>query len=286
MCSTVAKPGTSAQDTGPLTELAHCLGRHFSTPARQRYATRGLDPPHRLVYLLDHEYTQRGLSWERLKGADAERAALLHAAAGQAGCESVLALWLLLVSTGLRRGEALGLTWSDVDLNSRQLRVRRNLQRVKGRLVFGTPKTARLLRTIALLASCVARLRERREQQVQERAEAGMDWQPLDIQPDGLVFTTLTGTALDPRNLNRSLAALCAKAKLRPIRVHDLRHTCASLMLAEGVAVRTIMETLGHSTISMTLNTYAHIMETTLREAADRMDDALGCPCREPHPPW
>ncbi|AUY48309.1 2OG-Fe(II) oxygenase [Streptomyces sp. CB01881] len=88
----LAKPGTSAQDTGPLAELAHCLDQHFSTPARQRYATRDLDPPNRLVYLLDHEYTQRGLSWERLKGADAERAALLRAAAGQAGCESVLAL--------------------------------------------------------------------------------------------------------------------------------------------------------------------------------------------------
>ncbi|WP_245205605.1 tyrosine-type recombinase/integrase [Kitasatospora sp. RG8] len=185
-------------------------------------------------------------------------------------------LWLLLVSTGLRRGEVLALTWTDIDLEARQLRVRRNLQRVKGHLVFGTPKTARSRRTIALPASCVARLRERREQQIQERAEAGMDWQPLDIQPDGLVFTTLTGTALDPRNLNRSLATLCTKAKLRRIRVHDLRHTCASMMLASGVAVRTIMETLGHSTISMTLDTYAHIMETTLREAADRMDDALG----------
>ncbi len=185
-------------------------------------------------------------------------------------------LWLLLISTGLRRGEVLGLTWNDIDLTSRQLRVRRNLQRVKGHLVFGTPKTARSLRTIALPISCVARLHERREQQVQERAEAGLDWQPLDIQPDGLVFTTLTGTALDPRNLNRSLAALCTKAGLRPIRVHDLRHTCASLMLAEGVAVRTIMETLGHSTISMTLDTYAHVMQTTLREAADRMDDVLG----------
>ncbi|MGW2251078.1 2OG-Fe(II) oxygenase [Kitasatospora sp. NPDC001660] len=88
----LSRPGTSAQDTGPLTELAHCLDQHFSTPPTQRYATRDLDPPNRLVYLLDHEYTQRGLSWEQLKGADAERAALLRAAAGQAGCESVLAL--------------------------------------------------------------------------------------------------------------------------------------------------------------------------------------------------
>ncbi|MFF3328948.1 hypothetical protein ACFYWX_05210 [Streptomyces sp. NPDC002888] len=88
----LAEPGTSAEVSGPLAELAHSLGRHFGSPAKPRYGTRELDPPTRLVYLLDHEYTQRGLSWERLKGADAGRAALLRAAAAQAGCESVLAL--------------------------------------------------------------------------------------------------------------------------------------------------------------------------------------------------
>ncbi|UIX32030.1 2OG-Fe(II) oxygenase [Streptomyces sp. GQFP] len=88
----LAEPGTSAEASGPLAELAHSLRRHFGSPAKPRYGTRELDPPTRLVYLLDHEYTQRGLSWERLKGADAGRAALLRAASGQAGCESVLAL--------------------------------------------------------------------------------------------------------------------------------------------------------------------------------------------------
>lgn len=186
------------------------------------------------------------------------------------------ALWHLLISTGLRRGEVLGLTWEDIDLTGRQLRVRRNLQRVKGRLIFGTPKTARSVRTIALPESCIVRLAQHKERQKQERAEAGDDWRPLDHQPHELAFTTLTGTALDPRNLNRSLTALCQQANVRRVRVHDLRHTCASLLLEQGVAVRTIMETLGHSTITMTLDTYGHVMETTLREAASRMDDALG----------
>jgi integrase len=185
-------------------------------------------------------------------------------------------LWHLLISTGLRRGEVLALTWDDIDLETRQLRVRRNLQRVNGHLIFGTPKTARSRRTIALPTSCVARLRQHQERQAQVRADAGADWCPLDDQPERLVFTSLTGTPLDPRNLNRSLAALCKRANLRPVRVHDLRHTAASLMLAEGVAVRTIMETLGHSTITMTLDTYAHLTETTLRDAADRMDGVLG----------
>ncbi|MFJ9807330.1 tyrosine-type recombinase/integrase [Streptomyces sp. NPDC101158] len=70
------------------------------------------------------------------------------------------------------------------------------------------------------------------------------------------------------------LTILCTKAKVRRVRVHDLRHTCASLLLAQGVDARIIMETLGHSTITMTLDTYAHVMQTTLRAAADRMDDA------------
>ncbi|HKS47973.1 MAG TPA: 2OG-Fe(II) oxygenase [Amycolatopsis sp.] len=81
-----------APATGPATELAHCLTEHFTTPATSRYGGRDLGTPNRLVFLLDHEYTQRGLNWRRLKGADAERAALVRAAAEQAGCDAVLAL--------------------------------------------------------------------------------------------------------------------------------------------------------------------------------------------------
>jgi hypothetical protein len=81
-----------AQGAGPVADVAHCLTGHFTAPATRRYGAGGLDPPNRLVFLLDHEYTQRGLNWNRLKGADAERAALLRAAAERAGCEAVLAL--------------------------------------------------------------------------------------------------------------------------------------------------------------------------------------------------
>ncbi|GAB3460541.1 2OG-Fe(II) oxygenase [Actinophytocola sediminis] len=88
----LADTESAARVTGPTTELAHCLTEHFTTPATQRYGRQDLDPPNRLVFLLDHEYTQRGLTWHRLKGVDAERAALLRAAAKQAGCETVLAL--------------------------------------------------------------------------------------------------------------------------------------------------------------------------------------------------
>ncbi|MCQ4082463.1 site-specific integrase [Streptomyces sp. RB6PN25] len=186
------------------------------------------------------------------------------------------ALWLLLVSTGLRRGEVLALTWQDIDLDKGQLRVRRNLQRIQRELVFGTPKTARSVRTISLPQKCVTALKFHREAQRRERASAGETWKPSADQPGGLVFTTPTGRPTDPRSLNRMLTVLCRRAHVRQVRVHDLRHTCASLLLAQGVDARTIMETLGHSTITMTLDTYAHVMDTTLKAAADRMDDALG----------
>ncbi|MFJ4486538.1 tyrosine-type recombinase/integrase [Streptomyces longwoodensis] len=186
------------------------------------------------------------------------------------------ALWLLLVSTGLRRGEALALTWSDVDLNAGTLRVRRNVQRIRRELIFGTPKTARSIRTVSLPRGCVQALTEHRAAQERERAVAGPKWKPTEGQPAGLIFTTSTGRVIDPRGLNRMLTILCRDAKVRRVRVHDLRHTCASLLLAQGVDARTIMETLGHSTITMTLDTYAHVMGTTLRAAAEQMDEALG----------
>ncbi|MFD5774179.1 tyrosine-type recombinase/integrase [Streptomyces fungicidicus] len=186
------------------------------------------------------------------------------------------ALWLLLISTGLRRGEVLGLTWSDIDLSAGTLRVRRNVQRIRRELIFGTPKTMRSVRTVSLPQRCVRVLTEHRDRQDRERKVAGEKWQPAPGQPAGLVFTTSTGRVTDPRSLNRMLTILCRDAKVRRVRVHDLRHTCASLLLAQGVDARTIMETLGHSTITMTLDTYAHVMGTTLRAAADRMDDALG----------
>ncbi|WP_328494965.1 site-specific integrase [Streptomyces sp. NBC_00414] len=186
------------------------------------------------------------------------------------------ALWLLLVSTGLRRGEALGLTWADINLTAGTLRVRRNVQRIRRELIFGTPKTMRSVRTISLPKHCVRALTTHRAQQEREQKVAGAKWQPTPGHPTGLVFTTVTGRVTDPRSLNRMLTILCRDAKVRRVRVHDLRHTCASLLLAQGVDARTIMETLGHSTITMTLDTYAHVMGSTLRAAAERMDDALG----------
>jgi integrase len=192
------------------------------------------------------------------------------------------ALWLLLVSTGLRRGEALALTWSDIDFSNGQLRVRRNVQRIRRELIFGSPKTMRSVRTVPLPKHCLQALAKHQEQQERERKVAGKKWQPTPGQPDELIFTTVTGRVTDPRSLNRMLTILCRDAHVHRVRVHDLRHTCASLLLAQGVDARTIMEMLGHSTITMTLDTYAHVMDTTLRAAAECMEDALQLNIDEP----
>jgi len=168
------------------------------------------------------------------------------------------------------RGEALALRWRDVDLDAGTLRVAQTVQRVGGGLVFSEPKTTRSRRTVPLPPVTLTALRAHRATQAGERLKAGTAWQD-----SGLVFTTPIGTVVDPRNLNRLLDNLCLRAQVRRVRVHDLRHTCASLLLAQGVEPRVIMETLGHSHIATTMNIYAHVLPVLQRQAADRMDDLL-----------
>ncbi|HEX8511057.1 MAG TPA: tyrosine-type recombinase/integrase [Propionibacteriaceae bacterium] len=92
----------------------------------------------------------------------------------------------------------------------------------------------------------------------------------------GLVFTTTIGTVIEPRNLARVLDGLIMAAGVRRIRLHDMRHTCASLLLAQGVPARVVMEVLGHSQLGITMNLYSHVMPSALREAADAIDRVLG----------
>jgi integrase len=185
--------------------------------------------------------------------------------------DRLYALWSVALGVGLRRGEALGLRWQDVDLDGGTLRVEQALQRTKGGLVLGPTKTPRSRRTIPLPAVCVRALKIHRARQNVERLAVGDSWQD-----SGLVFTSNVGTPVEPRNVNRSFTKLIEKAGVRPVRRHDLRHTCASLLLAQGVPLRVVMEVLGHSQIAVTANTYTHVLPTLQREAADLMDRALG----------
>jgi integrase len=180
------------------------------------------------------------------------------------------ALYSVGLALGLRQGEILGLRWADVDLEGGTIRVTQALQRVNGRLDFVEPKSLSSRRTIPMPATVARALRAHRPWQLEERLAAGARWRESD-----LVFTTSLGTPLDSRNITRRFQVALERAGLPRLRFHDLRHTAASLMLAQGVPARVVMETLGHSQISLTMNTYSHVVPALQREAADRMEAIL-----------
>jgi integrase len=193
---------------------------------------------------------------------------LLEAARG----ERFEAILVLALTLGLRRGEILGLRWSDVDFDSRTIRVNQALQRVGGKLQVTEVKTERSRRVVAVPECVVRAVKTRRAQQAQERLLAGVEWKDSD-----LAFTNPCGGPLEPITLHRDFKRLLRAAELpTETRFHDLRHTAASLLLAEGVHLRVIMELLGHSSISLTANTYAHVMPAAMRDIADRMESILG----------
>ncbi|MEU5903950.1 site-specific integrase [Micromonospora sp. NPDC047527] len=181
------------------------------------------------------------------------------------------ARWLIGIALGLRQGEVLGLRWDDIDLTAGTLRVRGQLQRDPdtGALVFVETKTARSRRTLPLPPTVLTALRRHQEHQAAERFDVDNWADP------GLVFATSVGTPIHPRNDYRSFREIIRRAGLRQVRLHDLRHTAASVLLAQGVPARVVMEILGHSQISVTLNIYAHVAPEVAREAAARLEGAL-----------
>lgn len=181
------------------------------------------------------------------------------------------AMWRLALTAGLRKGELLGLRWEDVDLDAGTLTVRRTVFRQPGRgLVEGRPKTSDSARTLRLGVASVDSLRRHRSGQAAERLRAGELWQG-----SGRVFTTPRGSTIDPRNVSRLLDELCAVAEVPRIRVHDFRHTCATLLLAEGEPLEVIAERLGHSDTRVTSQVYAHVLDELKQRAADRLDALL-----------
>jgi integrase len=189
-----------------------------------------------------------------------------------AAADRLEAVYSVALAIGLRRGEALGLAWDDIDLDARipTVRVNRSLQRAEGRLQLLPPKTQGSRRSIQLPDIAAKALRKHRARQLEERLAAGPEWHDT-----GLVFTTRKGTPLEPRNQVRHFKALLKRAGLTESRFHDLRHTAASLLLAQGVHPRVVMEILGHSRISLTMDTYSHVMPSVMNEAAAKMDAIL-----------
>jgi integrase len=178
------------------------------------------------------------------------------------------ALWVVLVTTGLRLGEALGLRWDDLDSQSGRLAVRRALQRQRGNgLVFVEPKTGKSRRTVYLAAGTVRVLSDHRQRQREERLLNGPAWQEST-----LVFCTGIGRPLEGGQVSWRFHKALGAAGLPRIRVHDLRHTAATLLLTRGVHPKVVQEMLGHSTIALTLDTYSHVAPALHREVATQME--------------
>lgn len=188
-------------------------------------------------------------------------------------------LFELLVHTGLRRGEALGLAWADVDLAERTLRVRGTLIRIEGELRVAEPKSAKSRRTVPISEPALEVLRQIRQRTHTERRRAEDLWVE-----SGFVFVTEIGEPCDPRNALRALTASARAAGLPGTGLHTLRHSAASLMLSHGVPISVVSQILGHSGIAITVDVYGHVSPDVSRDALDRLGDALTGPSSDSGP--
>jgi len=178
------------------------------------------------------------------------------------------ALWYLAITTGMRRGEILGLRWSDVDLEAATLSVRRTLSRgATSRLEAGEPKTLAGRRRVALPTSTVERLRQHKTKQKTLWLAVGSGYADREI-----VFATVNGTPIHPNTLTRAYDKIIESANVPRIRFHDLRHTSATLLLASGEHPKVVQERLGHASISETLDRYSHVSADMQQRAAERFD--------------
>jgi integrase len=205
---------------------------------------------------------------EEIDPLDAEQARrLLETARG----DRLETLYVLALNTGMRQGELLALKWDDVDLERSLVRVRRTLTRSDKGFVLGEPKTKKSRRTIRLTAGAVQALRAHLSRQLEEIERMGSLYEP-----GGLIFATETGSIINPSNLrNRSFKPLLRLAGLRPIRFHDLRHTCATLLLGKEVNPKIVSEMLGHASVSITLDIYSHLLPDMQEKAAKALEEAL-----------
>jgi integrase len=180
-------------------------------------------------------------------------------------------LYILAVHTGLRQGELLGLKWGDVDLEAGTLQVRRTLTTAKGGPVLSAPKTKGSRRTVKLSPTALEALRSHLARQLEEIDRVGSLWREK-----GLIFAAEVGEPLRRQYVTaRRFKPLLRRAGLPEIRFHDLRHTCATLLLSENVNPKVVSEMLGHATIAITLDTYSHVLPTMQESAAKAMEDAL-----------
>lgn len=197
-------------------------------------------------------------------------AAELHRFLEHVEADRLYAAWLLAATTGMRRGEVLGLRWKDVQLDAARVAVTNTLILVDNKPVFSPPKSARGRRSVALDASTVAALRSHRTRQLEERLAFGPGYNP-----DGLAFCREDGTPVRPEGFSTNFEQHNAAAGLPRIRLHDLRHTHATIMLSANVHPKVVSERLGHSSVSITLDTYSHAIPAMQEEAATRAAEVV-----------
>jgi integrase len=192
---------------------------------------------------------------------------------GAASTSRYRPLFELLVNTGLRRGEALALKWSDVDLTNAMMRVRGTLSRVDGELQVTDTKTTKSRRSIPLAAPAVATLRAVKTREASDKLRAGNLWSQT-----GHVFTTELGEPCDPRNALRALSTAAKTVGLHNVGLHTLRHSAASVMLTNGVPLTVVSQALGHAGIAITADVYGHVSPDVSRSAFDVLASALADP--------
>jgi integrase len=192
---------------------------------------------------------------------------LIEAARG----DKLEALYVLAVHTGMRQGELLGLKLENLDLNEGVIHIRRTLTRSGGRIALGEPKTRGSRRAVHLTGAAVEALRRHLRRQLEDIEQLGDRYSE-----HGLVFTTEVGTLINPTNLRRrSFAPLLERAGLPQIRFHDLRHTCATLLLSRNVHPKYVQELLGHATVAITLDIYSHMIPGMGTHNARAMEDVF-----------
>jgi integrase len=181
------------------------------------------------------------------------------------------ALYILALHRGLREGELLGLRWDDIDFEKGALSVRRTLSLTRNGPIFEAPKGG-TGRSVKLTSSCIEALKHHKTAQNQERLMIGAEWQNM-----GLVFPNRRGGPMRSYTLTGgSFKRIIQRTELPNIRLHDLRHTCATLLLSKGVHPKLVQTLLGHKSIKITLDTYSHVLSELNEWTAEAMEEALG----------
>lgn len=268
----------TADDLGALSSRRRGVRRNVSKTT----VNRGLAPKTvRHVHTMFHKALNDAVRWGLLARNPADRADPPRPASPEMHVWSpeqlrtflkfvephrLYAAWLLFGTTGMRRGEVLGLRWREVDLKNKRLSIVRALVAVNREVVVSEPKTSKGRRTVALDAVTAAELECHRIRQLEERLRIGEAWQDT-----GLVFTHEDGSFLSPRLVSSWFAQLARDAGLPRIRLHDVRHSYATAALIAGIPTKVVSERLGHASIAITLDTYSHVLPNMQEDAAEEV---------------